>query len=256
MAGIIGTKSKRYPLGYVVDYCPVCHVPTAMKSTETRFVRHVFWIVVADGSPLEQELVCQDCEAMYVVEPGKFEDFDLEPSVSEASISRTNPGLAHWLVSRHDREERALSLEAMHTDRLQLMSEIVLSFDEMVKRKTARGHQESVSAVIGLLLGVCAVGLALCYSGHTGCTYNQYFWSLGVVLLLVLLYRAVVVSRRIKRQFSFTYLVRSLSIFHPTVGELEEISNAVPMMSYFNSIDSESLHREIRHELEQTVSSD
>lgn len=253
MAGIIGTKSKRDPLGYVVDYCPVCHIPTAMRVIETRFVFHVFWIAVADGPAIEQELICQKCEAIYVVESRKFQCFVPEPTVTEASIDRTNLGFAEWLANRHDREERALSLETMHADRLQLMSEIVSSFDEMVKRKTAKGHQESVSAVTGLLLGVCAVGLALCYSGHTGCAYNQYFWSLGVIFLFVLVYRAVVVSRRIKRQLSMTYLVRSLSIFHPTVSELEEVLNSVPMMSYFKSIEPESLHREIRHELEQTA---
>ncbi len=221
-----------------------------MRVIKEKMVAHVLWVAVSSGKTTGHEITCTECDALYVTGSTRYNRFTQKPDCSRAVERETNPGLDEWVTARRIQEDRVYSNHATQDERLDLLNDIRVSLEEQAKRRSSRGMSESISTVIsGVLMGM-VVWVALCLATGSGCAYIVYPYVASAVLFFVLLYRAVVVSKRVYQRVVLHSLVQAFAPICPSAEELSVLRTRSPRRSYFRSIDLDTLARLIEADLE------
>lgn len=246
-----GSRIKRRKKGFAVDYCPICRSQQAMRVIQLRRAGHIYWVSLFPGKPFAFEATCSLCSAAFIRNLHTYRKFVMEPDVEQAFHECTTPGIEVLLEERTAMEERLHSDSASYSERMDLIREVILDLEYMAEQKAKKGKSESITSVIALLFIVACIGSALCGSGQITCPF-VYGWYLSTVsLFVVLVYRAVVTSKRARSLVVMDLLSRGLVPIDPSREELESVLAQARNSKLAKSIQVDYLINQIELEVER-----
>jgi hypothetical protein len=104
---IWGRKKIEKPLGYAVEFCPICRAPRVFKIFRIGMATHIYYVAIGEGAMTGYSGRCQECNTMIPIDASKFVQFTRETSESIAALTRaTYPDFYQHHEGRLERRER------------------------------------------------------------------------------------------------------------------------------------------------------
>ena len=238
---IWGTRIGRRFMGYAAEFCPSCRKASPMRVVQVRKHAHLYFIPVTRGKPQHFESTCDSCGAVIVRELSTFDNFIAQPDLELAISQGTTPGYEDWLEEREDSEERVLSGEASHDERLGHIADVIASLEYMAQSKASQSSSESVTAVLALLFIVGFFMSAFVASGNMPAKYGPIVYTVTGLMLLLLLYRILVTQKKTHVKVVREHLVNGLLPIDPTREELDTVLRGFRGSKLAKSVDPDDL---------------
>lgn len=216
-----GRRTTKRRLGRVALFCPIRRGVSAFEAWRFSRVFHIWWAPLGEGTPVFHEFRSEDSDLVYLAGPRLM--LDVSPVHAAASleelVSQTNPECVEHEAELLEQDRQAESDEAGSELRVACIAERFRALEYMYKARGASGHSESISAVLALVtIATTAVGVVALYS-----SFSWWVWLAltSAALWPILIYRAVVSTKKSGWQSVEPHLLRSLEALHPTEAELQ-----------------------------------
>lgn len=224
---IWGTKIKRARLGWVADFCPICHDARPFRLVKVSSVGHVYYISFGAGQLLGYERTCADCGITLNADAHRYaslaprSDQDLD-----ALMAATNPEFAERNAPRLEVEERVTTRKLTPEERVALIREPLLLVSPSVEHRAAQTQFDGQSG-FGCLATLALPAVVLFIAAAVAPQMPDWagLTALTLVILggLFTLYSLATDSGRFIRREVNPRLLRALGPIEPTLEELEGV---------------------------------
>ena len=217
---VFGVKPIRKKLGVVAAFCPLRNRIGEFRVVDLRSAFHIWFLPVGGGAHRHYELHDKSAKIAYVAEPDLAKRAIRKPtheSIGDLAAA-TNPDAMETLERYDAFEEACRDAPPMSDDRVGFLAEKLLAAEFSFQRASVTGPSESISAVVALLFIAC-VFLAVI-------AFNQWAWwpipaAIAVLLVPVVIWRALVSTKRAGLRPVMAHLAGSIANIAPTTDELE-----------------------------------
>jgi hypothetical protein len=209
MIFIWGQKPVLRNIGYVADFCPVCHTVRAFSVQEIGMAWHLYYLPVSKAEPAGHQRTCCECGMTYPMEITQFPRVSEQLLPLEALRDATNPHLTVRLAHAPPEADRLRRIDSA----LRLQADSVEVYD-------ASQHldREVWLSILG--------GAAFCSLIYAGLLQRApenldtgfiiaFFLSIGFVA-----WQLSQTGERFLRREVLPRLARSLAPLHPAESEL------------------------------------
>ncbi len=249
MVIIWGKKVSRAKQGVIGRFCPICRAVTVHEVTAIWLVPHLYYVPVGSGEVQTIECACRGCKMMFFDPeaqswmPMRPQD---SPAVAPEATEETVCDLAiatraedpEELLARLELEDRQRTGQVTEDERRRLVIEPMAAAAYMAFAKPERSGQQSVTAVLQLLLIIGLVATAILwgtlYQQRTPRTQADYGWCIMVSVVTCVL-GFIVVKRMLRatamgvRAYVLGPVCRSLATLNPPPG-IEELEAALAFL--------------------------
>ena len=218
---IWGKKQKRFPEGYIANWCSVCHDIREFKVTRIHLASHVYYISFSKGEPVGHTFACQHCGAEHYRNLEQAFHTASESKPLDLLIEETNPNCMEiW----HDdvvlsEKMRQRPQELTPAERQHLLIQPLYHLSYLAEK------QGSNITLTGLLTGAGAIVLGAAISGLLIPLVDHPLWAAGItgVSIAGLLYLSVSYNRnRFMRREVYARLKPLYLALQPSEAELNQ----------------------------------
>jgi len=209
MIFIWGQKPVLKPIGYVADFCPVCHAVRAFSVQQVGMVWHLYYLPVSKAEPVGHQRSCCECGMVYPMEISAYARVSDTQLPLGALQDATNPHLTVRLAHAPPEGNRAQQIDQA----FRLLADTVEAYDA----STHLDREVWLSILAGFVF--CGVVLAALkqqapQNADTGFII-AFFLSLGLIA-----WQLSRTGERFLRRAVLPRLARALAPLHPTDAEL------------------------------------
>jgi hypothetical protein len=218
---VVGKGVRQTPIGFGVDYCPVCRGPMTVRVFERCRVTTVWFIPVKASRPFELLGECPGCKTKLGRQVGYFRDTVRQPAPWDEIMHTAPFGFSKRLDERARVELAVIESEASVDERLGLIAEVIaaLEYDAVLTQTT--GSSESLLAVATVLaLGLIATAAVGWHGGHA------WKWAVslpGALLLGWVFWMTIRGQVRYRARLVEDRIARAIAPFDPTADELKHV---------------------------------
>ncbi|WP_339941109.1 hypothetical protein [Undibacterium luofuense] len=218
---IWGKKQKRFPEGYIANWCSVCHDIREFKVTRIHLASHVYYISFSKGEPVGHTFACQHCGAEHYRNLDQAFHTASESKPLDLLIEETNPNCMEiW----HDdvvlsEKMRQRPQELTPAERQHLLIQPLYHLSYLAEK------QGSNITLTGLLTGAGAIVLGAAISGLLIPLVDHPLWAAGITggSIAGLLYLSVSYNRnRFMRREVYARLKPLYLALQPSEAELNQ----------------------------------
>jgi hypothetical protein len=218
---IWGKKQKRFPEGYIANWCSVCHDIREFKVTRIHLASHVYYISFSKGEPVGHTFACQHCGAEHYRNIDQAFHTASESKPLDLLIEETNPNcmeIWHEDVALSEKmRQRPQELTAAERQHLLIQPLYHLSY--------LAEKQGSNITLTGLLTGAGAIVLGAAISGLLIPLVDHPLWAAGITggSIAGLLYLSVSYNRnRFMRREVYARLKPLYLALQPSEAEINQ----------------------------------
>jgi len=119
-----GTKIRRKKLGWVADYCPICHEFRPFAIHRVGEARHIYYVAFGQGKLLGHEIRCESCGITLDAELQEYRTISRDALGSADELAEeTTPDLKERYAERLEAERSARSPGGKPDLRIQFLLE-------------------------------------------------------------------------------------------------------------------------------------
>lgn len=210
-------KSVVTRLGYVADFCPICHEATPSAIERLGMSRQIYGVTLNQGKLVGHERICLSCGCVFQGDPGKYASISPKFAFLPELQAATLPNLEHihrdqLALARRIRDEpQAFSAEERHA----LIRNVMLSLSIKAQRHSRMNIDRNTGlALIGTVLW------AMFGSSVLPMVPIGFFWLSG---LGIVLWQFISSRRRAMRREVLPTLARGLRPLKPEPAEIQAV---------------------------------
>lgn len=217
---VFGVKPIRKNRGIVAAFCPLRNRICEFRVVDLRSAFHIWFIPVGGSVHRQFELHDKEAKIAYVAGRDTAKRAVRKPthdSISDLATS-TNPEAIQTLELYDRLEQACRDAPPMSEDRIGFLTEKFLAAEFSFQRASVTGPSESISALLALLF-IASTAVAVI-------SWQQWAWwqlpaSVAALLLPVVIWRAVVSTKRAGLRPIAAHLAGAVENISPTIEELE-----------------------------------
>lgn len=216
-----GKKQKRYPEGYIANWCAVCHDMCEVKVSRIHHASHMLYVNLFHGKAVGYAFTCQRCGAEYFEDLDQTFSFAKESKPLDLLIEETNPNcMENWyedVVLSEKLRQRPQELNA--AERQYLLIESLCHLSYLAEK------QGSNVPLTGFFMGAGAFVLGAVISGLLTPLIVHPLWEAGITGTIIagLLYLSFLYNRnRFMRREVYARLKPLYLALQPSEAELNQ----------------------------------
>ncbi len=137
MVFISGTQRTEKKLGYVADFCPVCHGFQSFRLSKIGSGDHLYFIPLGTNQVLGHIATCLKCGTVLEADPLVFRAFAKKvPNQVESLIDETFPDIRRVRAARLELESKTVARTLDASERQMLIGELFRHFETRVVART------------------------------------------------------------------------------------------------------------------------
>lgn len=220
---IYGTRGTERKLGYVADFCPVCHTVRTFKLVRIGQVSHLYYISFGSGKRIGEVRVCETCGIALDAGPADYATVEKKPGADvSALLAATFPNLKTMRAERLALESR-ISSGLSADERNMLLFEpfnLLHSRVDALYTSSEMDRPAGIGCLTTLLLPIAIIWIGS-YFVRAGS--EAHLIGAGIVGGIALIYTFVqlsLVPGRFVRSTTLRQMARALSPLRPQEEEI------------------------------------
>ena len=233
---IWGTKVVRKRIGFVADFCPICHSPQAFKLNRVGAAGHVYYMSFGSGKLIGHEIQCLTCGTALKTDPGKYAAHSKKECAINELLELTFPNLKEAYKAELALEEKVkadpLSL-APEERREQLFTPFIL-VSPKVEKRFASTHIDKETCMVLLGTIMLAIFAPKYMESLFGIDSGAAVLSILGAGFILFIFQLAISGRRYIRKKIIPVIAKGLSPIRPsreeltaTLAELKRIGHKV-----------------------------
>lgn len=214
-----GTKIRRVPLGYSLDFCSLCRDARPHNLHRVDGSHHVYWATVTNAKVVGHDIQCSTCGLLRSLGPDDRVNRippDWGPEDPESPVP-------FEVQERVALEHRLLDGALSERERLEMIAEPIAAMDYALAFAQRNGRSEWVISAVGLLCIACVFAAVLVGSAQGWSALTLFLAAAAALLLGFVVLLTVRQPRTVARRIALSRLARSLAVVNPSRAELEEV---------------------------------
>jgi hypothetical protein len=223
-----GVRERTWQIGYVADYCPICHEIRVCKLMRTVSYPHVYFLRVGSETIKGHQVFCSTCGSLLHGDVEKYTGVqrDLYASMEDL-IKGTNPELEERVLEILEAEECVAKGDMDPEDRMALIAKPFLVIEDEVRRNHMSMDLDSATRGYLLLAAVAWGTFMLPWFQHSPSSLvralSPFGAAAGCFMLVCLVVHCIQRSRNDVRHRFGSYLASNLQCLSPSTEELAEV---------------------------------